>query len=131
MSKEDAHLKFHFPAKELENQWNIPFEVISRYISCDGRYSNVQIYHLRILMALKGLKLNFPYFLLHSLHKMAITVQRTTGNQDHILFHHGLIKIMVQYLLATVRRTWDEFLKDNGFGLSKLCPTLLPKTHSK
>ena len=38
---------------------------------------------------------------------------------------------MVQYLLATVRRTWDEFLKDNGFGLSKLCPTLLPKTHSK
>ena len=62
---------------------------------------------------------------------MAITVQRTTGNQDHILFHHGLIKMMVQYQLDMVGRTWDEFLKDNGFGLSKLCPTLLPKTRSK
>ena len=68
LSKEDAHLKFSFPMKYLRNQWRAPFEVISRYISCDGRYSNVQLYRLKILMALKGLRLNIPYFLLHSLH---------------------------------------------------------------
>ena len=82
-------------------------------------------------MALKGLKLNMPYFLLHSLHMMAVTVQRTTSNHDRGLFHHGLIKMMVQYHLATVGRTWDDFLKDNGFGLTKFYPILLPKTHSK
>ena len=82
-----------------------------RGIFLDGWYSNVQLYHLRILMALKGLKLNLPYFLLHSLHKMAVTVQRTIGNQDRSLFHHGLIKMLVQYQLATIGKTWDEFLK--------------------
>ena len=112
MSKEDAHLKFSFPVKYLRNQWRAPFEVISRYISCDGWYSNVQLYYLRILMALKGLRLNLPYFLLHSLHKMAIMVQRTIGNQDHSIFHHGLIKMLVQYQLVIVEKTCDEFLKE-------------------
>ena len=46
-------------------------------------------------MALTGLKLNLPYFLLHSLHSMDVTVQRTTVNQIHRLFHYGLIKILV------------------------------------
>ena len=67
-------------------------------------------------MALTGSKLNLLYFLLHSLHRMAVIVQRTTVNQIHSLFHFGLIKILVQYQLATTRRTWDEFLSDNGFG---------------
>ena len=62
-------------------------------------------------MALKGLKLKFPYFILHSLHKMAITVQHNISNQDRNLFHHGLIKMLVQYELATIGKTWDEFLK--------------------
>ena len=95
LSKEYAHLKLSFPIKYLRNQWRAPFEVISRYISCDGRYSNVQLYHMRILKALKGLKLNLPYFLLHSLHKMAVMVQHTIGNQDRSLFYHGLIKMLV------------------------------------
>ena len=131
LSKEDAHLKFSFPVKYLRNQWRAPFEVISRYISCDGRYSNVQLYHLRILMALKGLKLNLPYFLLHSLHKMAIMVQCTIGNQDHSIFHHGLIKMLVQYQLVIVGKTWDEFLKENDFGLTRFWPTYSPNTREK
>ena len=28
-------------------------------------------------------------------------------------------------------RTWDEFLRDNGFGLTGFCPTCFPKTHIK
>ena len=104
--------------KYLRHKWCAPFEVISRYISCDGRYSNVQLYHLIILMALKGLKLNLPYFLLHSLHKMAIMVQCTIGDQNRSLFHHELIKMLVQYQLVTVGKTWDEFLKENDFGLT-------------
>ena len=45
-------------------------------------------------------------------------VQRTIGNQDRSLFHDGLIKMLVQYQLVTVGKTWDEFLKENHFGLT-------------
>ena len=82
-------------------------------------------------MALKGLRLNLPYFLLHSLHKMAIMVQCTIGNQDCSLFHHGLIKMLVQYQLDTVAKTWDELLKENDFGLTQFFPTYSPKTRAK
>ena len=82
-------------------------------------------------MALTGLKLNLPYFLLHSLHRMVVTVQQTTVNQSHSLFHFGPIKILVQYQLAMMSRTWDDFLSDNGFGLTSFWPTCLPKTHIK
>ena len=75
LSKDDAYLKLCFPVKYLKPQWCLPFQVISRYISCDGRYSNVHLYHLGILMALTGSKLNLPYFLLHTLHRMAVIVQ--------------------------------------------------------
>ena len=82
-------------------------------------------------MALKGLRLNLPYFLLHSLHKMAIMVQCTIGNQDRSIFHHGLIKMLVPYQLVIVGKTWDEFLKDNEFGLTQFFPTYLPKTRAR
>ena len=82
-------------------------------------------------MALKGLKLNPPYFLLHSLHKKAIMVQRTIGNQDRNIFHHDLIKMLVQYQLVTIGKTWDEFLKENELGLTQFWPTYLAKTHAK
>ena len=77
-------------------------------------------------MDLKGLKLNLTNFLLLSLDKMAVMVQRSIGNQDHSIFHHVLIKMLV-----TVGKTWDEFLKDNEFGLTQFWPTYLPKTRAK
>ena len=82
-------------------------------------------------MALTGLKLKLLYFLLPSLHRMVVTVQRTTVNQSHSLFHYGLIKILVQYQLATMSRTCDELLRDNGFGLTGFWPTCLPHTRIK
>ena len=131
LSKDDAHLKHCFPVKYLKPQWCLPFQVNSRYISCDGHYSNVHLYHLRILLDLTSSKLNLPYFLLHSLHRMAITVQRTTVNQSHSLFNFFLIKILVQYQLAMMSRTWDEFLSDICFGLTSFWPTFLPKNRIK
>ena len=82
-------------------------------------------------MALNGLKLNLRYFLLHSLHKMVFMVQRTLGNQDRSLFHHGMIKMLVLYQLDTIEKTWDEFLKENEFEFTQFWPTYLPKTHAK
>ena len=58
-------------------------------------------------------------------------VQHTIHNQDLSLFHHGLIKMLVQYQLATIGKTWDEFLKENDFGFTQFWLTYLPKTCAK
>ena len=78
-----------YPVKYLQPHWETLFHMIVRYITCDGRYSSVHFYHLRILMAFKGSKLNLPYFLFKSLQKMAIAIQSTIDEQDHCLFHRG------------------------------------------
>ena len=40
--------------KFLKPQWRACFEILIRYVTCDGRYSHIHYYHLRLLMALKG-----------------------------------------------------------------------------
>ena len=39
--------------------------------------------------------------------------------------------MLVQYQLVIVGKTWDEFLKQNNFGLTQLWPTYSPKTRAK
>ena len=58
-----------YPIKYIQPQWETLFHMIVRYITCDGKYSSIHFYHLRILMAFKGSKLNLPYFLFKSLQK--------------------------------------------------------------
>ena len=82
-------------------------------------------------MALKGRKINFPFFLLQSLRKMAHTIQNMVGDIEQSLFHHGLLKILFQYQLNRIGRSWDEFLNANSFGLTQYWPTLHPKTRRK
>ena len=106
---QDLHDKFVFPVKFLKPQWLPLFQIILRYITCNGRFSYVHLYHLRLLMELKGSKLNFPYLLLSSLEKMATAVQNTIEVRDQSLLRLGLIKILVQYQLSLNGKTWDHF----------------------
>ena len=41
-------------------------------------------------MALKGSRLNLPYYFINSLEKMAYVVHNTIGDQDQSLFHQCL-----------------------------------------
>ena len=91
--------------KYVQPQWEMIFHMIIHYITCDGRYSSVPFYHLRILMAFKGSKLILPYFLFKSLQKMAIAVQSTIAEQDRYIFHRGLVKVLVQYQLSFINVT--------------------------
>ena len=50
---------------------------------------------------------------------------------EQSLFLHGLLKILFQYQLNHLGRSWDEFLSANYFGLTQYWPTLHPKTHRK
>ena len=58
-------------------------------------------------------------------------MQNTIGDLDRSLFHHGLIKILVQHQLSLVGRSWDELLIINDLGLTQYWPNLCPRTCRK
>ena len=89
-----AKLKIGVSVRFLKLEWRAFYEILVRYVSCDGRFSHLHYYHLRLLLALKGCKLNLPFYLWQSLKKMSHSVQ-SFGNTDRSLFHHGLVKIII------------------------------------
>ena len=52
----NAKLKIGVSVKFLKPKWRAFYEILVRYVYCDGRFS-----HLRLLLALKGCKLNIPF----------------------------------------------------------------------
>jgi len=82
--------------------------VIMNYITCEGAYSLIQPYHVRLLMVFEGHSLNLPYYLLKSLKKMSKAYQRTSSPRS--LFHHGLICIILKHQLVKYHISWNKFL---------------------
>ena len=68
-----------------------------------------------------GFPLNLPYYLLHSLFKMSNAIKRGPKNVSHSLFHHGLVRILIDRELSKSNRSWDEFVEANGFSLFYHC----------
>lgn len=59
--------------------------------------------------------INLLYFLLSSLRKMCSIVQRNPRSIEPHLYHHGLVKILVEEQLKAKRDTWERFLVRNHF----------------
>lgn len=59
--------------------------------------------------------INLPYFLLNSLKKMSTTVQKNLEDIEPHLYHHGLVKILVEKQLKEKKDTWEQFLVRNFF----------------
>jgi hypothetical protein len=79
--------------------------IIHRYITCEGRFSLVYIYHIRLLMHINGdYPLNLPYFLLKSLSKMSKRVQTHPATAKGSLFHQVFINTLVVSALNEVQR---------------------------
>jgi len=90
--------------------------VIQKFITCERCFGSMYMYHARLLMNfLDSQTLNLPYFLLLSLKKMSTTVQKHIGNIDPHLYHHGLIKILIEDQLKKNKDTWEQFLMRNYF----------------
>jgi hypothetical protein len=73
--------------------------VIKRFITCEGGYSLLFIYHFQILMVFMDYELNMPTFLLKIVSKMAHLYQRKNLSLERNVFHHGLVKIMIEFQL--------------------------------
>jgi hypothetical protein len=81
------------PAKMLKPRWYDLLKIIKKFITCEGRYGFVFLFHLRLLMVFMGFELSMPHYLHRSLFKMAKKYKRSQA--DTSLFHVGLIKMLV------------------------------------
>lgn len=92
-------------------------KIIMKYFSCEGRFSRLYTYHIRLLMHFTRVKfLNIPYYLFRSIDKMASIVQkRDFDKQGNNLFHHSLIKIIVLHHLDQLHISWDNFIANDIF----------------
>jgi hypothetical protein len=102
----------------LKPRWHDLLAIVKQFVTCEGRYGLVFLYHLQLLMSFIDFPLNMPYFLLQSLYKMEKHFKRQKSNS--ILFHHCLIKIIIIHQLKLNDDCWDAFLLRNGFVSSDL-----------
>ena len=42
-------------------------------------------------------------------------VKRNNQNPQNSLYHHGLVKLLVEIELCKRNRRWDQFLRENAF----------------
>jgi hypothetical protein len=86
-------------------------KAIQVYITCEGRYDRVMLYHFKLINHFTGkTPLNLPYYLHRSLTKMSHKVQAKPEKIRNTLFHYGLIKLIVLEELKRRERTWEHFL---------------------
>jgi hypothetical protein len=101
------------PISTLKPRWHNLLVIVKQFVTCEGQYGLVFLYHLWLLMNFMGYPLNMSHYILHSLYKMAKRFKREKA--DSSLFHHGLLKLIVVHHLSLHRDNWQAFLSRNGF----------------
>jgi hypothetical protein len=117
------------PVTSLKSRWHDLLAIFKQFITCEGRYGLVFLYHLQLLMNFIDFPLNMPHYLLCSLYKMAKRYKREKA--DTSLFHHCLIKIVIFHHLRLSENCWEAFLLRNGFSspeCGQVDKTLVTKT---
>ena len=99
----------------FKKEWQLVLNVIHRYVTCEGPLSSAYVYHLRLMAVFLGFPINMPYYLVQSLTKMSSAMKKGPRNISHSLFHHGLVRMLIERELSKQNRSWDEFLESNGF----------------
>ena len=73
------HLSRVFPFRFLKDEFSPLMKLIIRYFSCEGRFSRLYAYHVRLLMHFTGVRMmNIPYFMYRNIERMMIFVQKKT-----------------------------------------------------
>jgi hypothetical protein len=101
------------PITTLKPRWHDLLVIVKQFVTCEGWYGLVFLYHLRLLMNFIGYPLNMPHYLLRSLYNMSKRFKHEKA--DSSLFHHGLIKLIIVHHLSLHGDCWQAFLSRNGF----------------
>jgi hypothetical protein len=105
------------PLTTLKPRWHDLLTIVKQFVTSEGRYGLVFLYHLRLLMNFIGYPLNMPHYLLRSLYKMSKRFKREKAYSS--LFHHYLIKLIVVHHSSLSGDCWQVFLSRNGFSTPK------------
>ena len=91
--------------------------LIIRYFSCEGFFSRLYAYHIRILMHFTRVKfMNIPYFMYQNIKRMTTLLRRKNPEQHHNnIYHYALIKIIVVHQLGLQGITWEDFISRKFF----------------
>lgn len=109
------HRKICFLKNFLISSSSLTSRMLIKYISCEGRYNIVYVYHFRMIKELifgvetpVHQRFSIPYFLMQSLMDSSNKVKK--GNSQP-LAHHGLIRILIENALLnpSIPITWIAF----------------------
>ena len=104
------------PASWLKEDWQQVLKVAQKFITCEVCFSITHLYQMRLLTHISGDDpLNLPYYLYNSLLKMSKRYQKQPLSSPQLVYHRGLIKILVQIQFNKKGKSWDEFLLAGGF----------------
>jgi hypothetical protein len=100
----------------LDEEWKHLFKVIKLYITSEGRYDKLMMYHFKLMDHFSGkTPINLPYFLYHSLIKVCNRIRARPLSIKSTLCHLGLIKLIIIQELKQQGRSWEHFLFLEGF----------------
>jgi hypothetical protein len=112
----DITWKKSMPVSHLEDEWQDLFKGIQLYITSEGRYDKLMLYHFKLLDHFTGKTLlNLPFFLHKSLTKVCKKIRAEPLSMKNTLCHFGLIKLIILEELRQRGRTWQHFLFWEGF----------------
>ncbi len=73
------HLSAAFPFRYLKDEFAPLMKLIIRYFSCEGRFSHLYAYHVRLLMHFTQVRMmSIPFFRCRNIERMVPLVQRKT-----------------------------------------------------
>jgi hypothetical protein len=100
----------------LDEEWQDLFKGIQLYITSEGRYDKLMMYHFKLMDHFTNKNpINLPYFLYHSLTKVCGRIRAQSLSIKNTLCHLGLIKLILLQELKQQGRTWEHFLFWEGF----------------
>lgn len=101
-------------------------KIIMKYFTCEGIFSRLHTYHIRLLMHFTRVRmLKIPYFLFRNIEKMAYIVQKNPYPQQmNSLYHHSLIKMVVLHHLNLVNISWETFITNDIFRGPQIPPSV-------
>jgi hypothetical protein len=105
------------PRGQLIEQFDRILKIIQRYFTCEGRFNTLYQYHIMLLLHFTGkVEMNIPYYL-RRIAKMSDRIQSKSKDVDSILFHYGLIRMIVSEELGKKEILWDHFFVTSNFKL--------------
>jgi hypothetical protein len=111
------HLTVVFPFRFLREEYAPLMRLIMRYFTCEGRFSRLYSYHIRLLMHFTRVRMmNIPFFMCRNIEKMVPVVQRKNPAQQlKSIYHYALIEIIVMHQLAQQGIPWEDFISRDFF----------------